>query len=166
LPDAEFLSELSCKFGVHLGALTLLSPRHAYPLSMAMAKNFVGTRMALLGDAAHVVHPLAGLGLNLGFKDAAALAECVSKASALGQDIGGDDVLQTYMQWRRFDTLVTAGLLDGLNRLFANDNEALRLMRQAGLMLVDKIPLLKKTFMQEAAGQLGQLPKLMRGLGV
>jgi 2-octaprenyl-6-methoxyphenol hydroxylase len=165
-PDAEFLAELSTKFGDHLGPLTLLSPRHAYPLSMAMAQSFVGPRLALLGDAAHVVHPLAGLGLNLGFKDAAALAECVGTAFALGQDVGGVDVLENYMRWRRFDTLATAGLLDGLNRLFANDNEALRQIRQAGLKLVDRVPLLKKSFMQEAAGQLGQLPKLMRGLGV
>jgi 2-octaprenyl-6-methoxyphenol hydroxylase len=166
LSDEDFLAALTKKFGTHLGQLHLLSPRHAYPLSMYMAKTFVGPRVALLGDAAHVVHPLAGLGLNLGFKDAAALAEAVMKAAQLGQDIGGDDVLQTYMRWRRFDSLATAGMLDGLNRLFANDNQALRLLRQVGLRLVDQAQPLKDGFMREASGQLGDLPRLMRGLAV
>lgn len=164
LADEEFLTVLSEKFGGHLGQLTLASPRHAYPLSMYLAKTFVAGRVALLGDAAHVVHPLAGLGLNLGFKDAAALADCVMKAADLGQDIGGNEVLDSYVQWRRFDTLATAGLLDGLNRLFANDDQALRLLRQAGLRVVDSLAPLKDVFIREAAGKVGALPRLMRGL--
>ena len=164
LPDDQFLNLLCEKFGTHLGELSLLSPRHAYPLSMYLAKTFAGTRVALLGDAAHVVHPLAGLGLNLGFKDAAALVECVMTAVDLGQDIGGSDVLNSYIQWRRFDTVATAGLLDGLNRLFANDDQALRLMRQAGLRIVDSLAPLKDVFIREAAGKVGALPRLMRGL--
>ena len=164
LSDEGFLAALSEKFGSHLGKLSLLSPRHAYPLSMYLAKTFVGTRVALLGDAAHVVHPLAGLGLNLGFKDAAAMAETIMNAANLGQDIGGVEVLQSYLQWRRFDTLATAGLLDAMNRLFANDDAALRMVRHMGLRAVDSLAPLKNILINEAAGQLGSLPRLMRGL--
>ena len=164
LTDEGFLAALSEKFGSHLGKLSLLSPHHAYPLSMYLAKTFVGTRVALLGDAAHVVHPLAGLGLNLGFKDAAALAESIMKAANLGQDIGGTEVLQSYMQWRRFDTLATAGLLDAMNRLFANDDVALRMLRDMGLRAADSLPPFKNILIREAAGQVGRLPRLMRGL--
>ncbi len=162
--DDEFLAALSEKFGNHLGKLSVLSPRHAYPLSVYLAKTFVGPRVALLGDAAHVVHPLAGLGLNLGFKDAAALAETIMKAAQLGQDIGGAEVLQSYMQWRRFDTLATAGLLDAMNRLFANDDAVLRMVRKMGLQAVDSLAPLKNILIREAAGQVGDLPRLMRGL--
>jgi len=164
LPDEAFLAELRQRFGSHLGQLSLLSLRHAHPLSMMMAKSFVGPRLALLGDAAHVIHPLAGLGLNLGFKDAAALADCVMEAAALGQDIGGDAALEAYARWRRFDTQSTAAMMHGLHFLFANDHEALRLLRQVGLRMVDKLPALKRVFEKEAAGLTGQLPRLMRGL--
>ncbi len=164
LPDAEFLAVLSQQFGSHRGPLQILSPRHAYPLSMMMAQSFTARRLALVGDAAHVVHPLAGLGLNLGFKDAAALADCVMNAQSLGLDIGGAGVLESYQRWRRFDTISTAALLDGLNQLFANDHAALRLLRQAGLRLVDIAKPLKDQFMREAAGGTGDLPRLMRGL--
>lgn len=164
LPDAEFLGELSSRFGSHRGRLSLLTPHHAYPLAMQLAKSFTAPRLALIGDAAHVVHPLAGLGLNLGFKDSAALADCVMEASALGQDIGGGAVLEAYERWRRFDTLTTAAMMHGLHGLFANNNESLRLLRDAGLRMVDKIAPLKRLFQQEASGLGGALPRLMRGL--
>lgn len=164
LDDAEFLKELFHRFGTHRGTLSLASPRHVYPLSLMIIDQMVANRLALIGDAAHVVHPLAGLGLNLGFKDVAALTECVMDAVALGQDIGGDAVLQRYATWRRFDTVATAYLLDGLNRVFANDNPGLKFIRDAGLKLVNSSAPAKNLFMKEAAGQTGDLPRLMRGL--
>jgi 2-octaprenyl-6-methoxyphenol hydroxylase len=164
LPDDVFLDELSKRFGSHRGALQLASPRHVHPLSLLIADELVGPRLALIGDAAHVVHPLAGLGLNLGFKDVAALADCVFDALALGEDMGGAAMLERYARWRRFDTVATAYLLDGLNRLFANDIAGLKFIRDAGLKLVDRSAAAKAFFMKEAAGQTGQLPRLMRGL--
>lgn len=164
LNDGDFLNELSQRFGTHRGALSLASPRHVYPLSLMIAEEMVSNRLALIGDAAHVIHPLAGLGLNLGFKDVAALAECVMDAVSLGQDIGGDAVLQRYASWRRFDTVATAYMLDGLNRLFANDIAGLKFIRDVGLKLVDASSPAKNLFMKEAAGQTGNLPRLMRGL--
>jgi 2-octaprenyl-6-methoxyphenol hydroxylase len=163
LDDEDFLTELGRRFGPHLGMLRLDGPRQAYPLSMYLAKTFIGQRLALLGDAAHVVHPIAGLGFNLGLRDAAALAECVAKAAALGLDIGSRAVLKEYETWRRFDTVTTALAGDGLNRLFANDNLFLRPLRDAGLMAVNALRPLKGFFMREAAGQSGTLPRLMRG---
>ncbi len=163
LDDAGFLDEISRRFGSGRGAISLEGGRHSYPLSMFIAEEFTGPRLALIGDAAHVVHPLAGLGFNLGLRDAAALAECVHDAFALGSDPGGDAVLARYTRWRRFDTVTTAMALDGLNRLFANDNPALKALRDTGLSMVNKIPPLKSLFVTQAAGQSGSLPKLMRG---
>lgn len=164
LPDAEFLIELQKKFGMHRGRLSLAGARHVYPLSMKLASSIIAPRLALLGDAAHVIHPLAGLGLNLGFKDAAVLAECIAEAVQQGADPGGVSVLQRYETWRRFDTVSTAYLLDALNRLFANDNGALKALRELGLKTIDRSSSLKSVFMKEAAGQMGELPRLMRGL--
>ena len=164
LPDDQFLVELEHKFGTHRGKLTLASARHVYPLSMKLADSLTAPRLVLLGDAAHVIHPLAGLGLNLGFKDAAVLADCVADAIAEGADMGGDAVLERYKQWRRFDTVSTAYLLDGLNTLFANNTAALRALRGVGLKIVDQSKGMKSLFMTEAAGQSGDLPRLMRGL--
>ncbi|MBG1233753.1 FAD-dependent monooxygenase [Aestuariivirga litoralis] len=164
LPDDAFLVELEKHFGTHLGKLELLSARHVYPLELKLSDSFFGARLALMGDAAHVVHPLAGLGLNLGFKDVAALADCVFEAAALGSDIGSVAVLETYARWRRFDTFANAALMDGMNRLFAQDNEPLRLLRHAGLRLADRMGPLKKVLVNEAAGLTGQVPRLMRGL--
>jgi 2-octaprenyl-6-methoxyphenol hydroxylase len=164
LSDEQFLEALGHKFGNHRGKLGLLGARHVYPLSMKLADSITASRLALLGDAAHVIHPLAGLGLNLGFKDAAALAECVADAVCQGADLGGVAVLKRYDTWRKFDTVSTAYLLDGLNRLFANDIPALKSLREVGLKLVDRSSGLKSVFMKEAAGQLGELPRLMRGL--
>ena len=164
LPDEAFLVELNQRFGHHRGGLSLLSPRHVYPLEMRLSSSFTADRLALIGDAAHALHPLAGLGLNMGFKDAAALADCVMQAAGLGSDIGAPSVLEAYAQWRRFDTYATATMLDGLNRLFANDVEALRQLRHFGLRLVDHMQPLKKALAHEASGITGDLPRLMRGL--
>jgi 2-octaprenyl-6-methoxyphenol hydroxylase len=132
LPDAEFLAELGLRFGAQRGAVSIIGARHVHPLSLKLATNMTGERLALIGDAAHVVHPLAGLGLNLGFKDAAALAECVADCFAFGGDVGGAAALERYETWRRFDTVSTAYLIDGLNSLFANDIMALKRVRDLG----------------------------------
>jgi 2-octaprenyl-6-methoxyphenol hydroxylase len=166
LDDENFLAELSHRFGGHLGELSLAGPRHVYPLSMQIAKSFVGERLALIGDAAHVIHPIAGLGFNLGLRDVAALAESVSEAVKLGLDPGSGAVLETYARWRRFDTVMTAVATDGLTRLFSNDNSALRVVRGMGLRAAGSLGALKGFFMREAAGETGRLPKLLQGEAV
>jgi 2-octaprenyl-6-methoxyphenol hydroxylase len=163
LDDAGFLAELATRFGAHRGALSLAGPRHGYGLSLFIADQFVGPRLALLGDAAHVVHPIAGLGLNLGLRDAAALAETIASTRMLGLDIGSEATLSNYTRWRRFDTNVTALATDGMNRLFSNEFPGLRQVRDTGLALVNRVEPLKRFFMREAAGETGHLPKLMRG---
>jgi len=163
LDDADFLDELSRRFGDHLGVLTVAGPRHAYPLSMQIARSFVGDRLALIGDAAHVIHPVAGLGFNLGLRDVAALAECIADAVKLGLDPGSASVLETYARWRRFDTVMTAVATDGLTRLFSNDNSGLRAIRGLGLRAAGSLGALKGLFMREAAGETGRLPKLLQG---
>ncbi len=163
LDDTEFLAELRRRFGDRLGAVGQVGGRHSYPLAMFIAREFTGPRLALIGDAAHVVHPIAGLGFNLGLRDVAALAESVHDAFALGLDPGSEAVLGRYCVWRRFDTVMTALAMDGLNRLFANDNAALRVLRDAGLMAAGSSSKLKSLFVKEAAGQTGNLPKLLRG---
>jgi len=164
LPDQDFLQELQQRFGTHLGEVTLASGRHGYPLALFVAREFTGPRLALIGDAAHVVHPLAGLGFNLGLRDVAALAECVSDAKAIGLDVGGASVLERYATWRRFDTVATAAAMDGMNRLFGNDNTLLRLLRDAGLLAVNRMGSLKSAFRREAEGVTGAQPKLLRGM--
>jgi 2-octaprenyl-6-methoxyphenol hydroxylase len=163
LPSGDFEAALQQQVGTHLGKITLIGKQRGYPLSMLFAKEFHGPRLALVGDAAHVIHPLAGLGLNLGLRDAAALAECVGDAYALGQDIGGAQVLERYSAWRRFDTVATAATMDGINRLFSNDNPFLRIVRDLGLQATNQIGGLKHAFEREAAGQTGSLPRLLRG---
>ena len=166
LSPQDFETELQNEIGSHLGKIVLLGKAQGYPLSMFFAKEFHATRLALVGDAAHVIHPLAGLGLNLGLRDAAALAECVADAHALGQDIGGLAVLERYSIWRRFDTVATAAGMDGLNRLFSNDNSFLRILRDLGLRATNQMPGVKQMFAREAAGQTGSLPRLLRGEAV
>jgi 2-octaprenyl-6-methoxyphenol hydroxylase len=163
LPDAEFHAELEKRFGLHLGELQVVGPRQAYPLGYGVARSFIGERLALIGDAAHRIHPIAGQGLNLGLRDAAALAEAVADAARLGLDPGGADVLERYQRWRRFDTLAMGVATDGLNRLFSNRSDLLRLVRDLGLGLVDRMPALKGFFIREAAGLTGEVPKLLRG---
>jgi 2-octaprenyl-6-methoxyphenol hydroxylase len=128
-----------------------------------VARSFIAERLALIGDAAHVIHPIAGQGLNLGLRDVAALAEAVVDAARLGLDPGGPDVLDRYQRWRRFDTLSMGIATDGLNRLFSNRSDALRVARDIGLGLVERLPALKGFFIREAAGLTGEVPKLLRG---
>lgn len=163
LDEDLFLVELMLRFGTGRGEVRLAGPRRGYPLGLRIASDFAAARLALIGDAAHVVHPIAGLGLNLGLRDVAALAECVSEALRLGLDPGAEAVLQDYVRWRRFDTLATAAATDGLNRLFSNDAGALRAIRDAGLGAVERIAPLKRLFMRQAAGETGRLPRLLRG---
>ena len=163
LPDAEFHAELETRFGLHLGELAVVGPRQAYPLGFGVARSFIGERLALVGDAAHRIHPIAGQGLNLGLRDVAALAEAITDAARLGLDPGGADVLDRYQRWRRFDTLAMGIATDGLNRLFSNRSDLLRLVRDLGLGLVDRLPALKDFFIREAAGLTGEVPKLLRG---
>jgi 2-octaprenyl-6-methoxyphenol hydroxylase len=163
LPDAAFRDELEKRFGLHLGDVALAGPRRAYPLGLWMARSFIAERMALVGDAAHVIHPIAGQGLNMGLRDVAALAEAVVDAARLGLDPGDVTVLERYQRWRRFDTMTMGVSTDGLNRLFSNRSDVLRLVRDVGLGIVDRLPPVKRMFMREAAGLAGDVPKLLRG---
>lgn len=166
LDDAGFLEEVDKRFGGKLGAVTLDGPRQSWPLKMHLARRYVGPRFALIGDAAHGVHPLAGQGLNLAFRDVAALTEAVTDAVRLGFDPGDAQALSRYERWRRFDSAVSAATFDGLNRLFASDLTLLRSGRELGLGLVDRIPALKRFFVGEAAGLTGELPRLLKGEAV
>jgi 2-octaprenyl-6-methoxyphenol hydroxylase len=163
LDDAAFLDELGERFGDDLGTLALAGPRWHYPLSMVQAARYTAPRLALLGDAARAIHPIAGQGWNLAVRDVAALAELTVDAKRLGLDVGGRAVLARYEQWRRFDSLALIAVTDGLNRLFANDLLPLRLARELGLGMVQRTPPLKRFFMRHAMGLLGDLPRLMRG---
>ena len=160
---AGFLAEIKRRFGDHLGPVTVDAPRWSYPLRFHVARSFIAPRFALAGDAAHGIHPIAGQGLNLGLRDAAALADVVIAAASLGQDIGAADVLQRYQRWRRFDSVTMAFTMDAFNRLFSNDIAPLRLARDLGMGLVDKIGPLRRYFMREAGGDTGKLPSLMQG---
>jgi 2-octaprenyl-6-methoxyphenol hydroxylase len=163
LPDVDFHAELERRFGLELGEIAVVGPRRAYPLGLSVARSFVAERLALVGDAAHVIHPIAGQGLNLGLRDVAALAEAIVDAARLGLDIGSTAVLERYQRWRRFDTLTMGLATDGLNRLFSNRSDALRFVRDVGLGLVDRLPALKQLFIREAAGLTGEVPRLLRG---
>jgi 2-octaprenyl-6-methoxyphenol hydroxylase len=163
LPDADFHAELEKRFGLHLGEISVSGPRRAYPLGLMVARSFFAGRVALTGDAAHVIHPIAGQGLNMGLRDVAALAEAVVDAARLGLDIGSAPVLERYQRWRRFDTMTMGLVTDGLNRLFSNKSEILRAVRDVGLGVVDRLPFLKDMFIREAAGVTGEVPKLLKG---
>ncbi len=163
LDDAEFMDELAERFGDQLGALELVGPRWHYPLSMVQADHYTATRLALVGDAARAIHPIAGQGWNLALRDVAALAELAIDAKRLGLDLGSTQVLARYERWRRFDSLALIAITDGLNRLFANDLLPLRLARELGLGMVERIAPLKGFFMRHAMGLLGDLPRVMRG---
>jgi 2-octaprenyl-6-methoxyphenol hydroxylase len=163
LPDDAFHAELEQRFKLHLGEITAVGARRVHPLGFFVARSFIAERIALVGDAAHVIHPIAGQGLNMGLKDVAALAEVIVDAARLGLDPGSATVLERYQRWRRFDTVTMGIATDGLNRLFSNRSDALRLLRDVGLGLVDRVPNLKRLFIREAAGLVGDVPKLLRG---
>lgn len=159
----EFAREVQRRFGDTLGQFSVEGPRWSYPLSLLHAQRYHDTRLALLGDAAHVIHPIAGQGFNLGLRDVAALAECIVDNRRLGLDIGAEAVLGRYERWRRFDNMMLAGITDGLNRLFSNDIPPVRLARDLGFAAVERSPGLKRFFMRHAMGLVGDLPRLTRG---
>ena len=163
LPDDAFHAELEQRFKLHLGEIAVIGARRIHPLGFFVARSFIAERIALVGDAAHVIHPIAGQGLNMGLKDVAALAEVIVDAARLGLDPGSANVLERYQRWRRFDTMAMGFATDGLNRLFSNRSDVLRLARDVGLGLVDRVPKLKRLFIREAAGLVGDVPKLLRG---
>ena len=163
LDDAAFLDQVDRRFGGKLGALTLAGGRRSWPLHMHLARSYVADRLALVGDAAHSVHPIAGQGLNLAFRDVAALVEVVADAARAGLDIGDAITLARYQRWRRFDAMAAAASFDAINRLFAVDNRLLRSAREAGLQVVDRLPGLKRALVGEAAGLAGELPRLLKG---
>ena len=166
LDEEDFLRQLEPRFTLKLGALSLASRVEAYPFSFRVARRFVGPRLALVGDAAHVVHPLAGLGLNLGLRDVAALAERVVEPLRLGLDPGAPDALDLYERDRRFDVVANEASMDALIRLFSNDFDTLRAVRDFGLRLVDRAAPVKSWLMTEAAGTGANAPRLLRGLGL
>jgi len=163
LPDDQFAAEIQRRFGDGLGRISTSGRRWSYPLGLIHARRYTAQRLVLAGDAAHAIHPIAGQGLNLGLRDVAALAECIVDAARLGLDIGLGDALERYERWRRFDNLVLAATTDGLNRLFSNDVPPVRLLRDLGLGLVNRVPAMKRLFMRDAMGMLGDLPRLVRG---
>jgi 2-octaprenyl-6-methoxyphenol hydroxylase len=165
LPSEAFMAELEPRFGYKRGALRLLDQPRAHSLGLRIARRFVGERLALVGDAAHLIHPIAGQGLNMGLRDAAVLAECVVDRMRLGLDPGDQEPLAAYERARRFDTVAMAASTDALNRLFSNDLLPVRLIRDLGLGLVDRLPSLKQAFVREAAGIAGAAPSLMRRTG-
>ena len=159
----QFHGELERRFGLHLGEVKALDKPRAFPLSYFVARSFLAERLALVGDAAHVIHPIAGQGLNLGLKDVAALAEVVVDAARLGIDFGQSDVLERYQRWRRFDTMAMGLATNSLNLLFSNKSTLLRTVRDIGLGLVDRTPPLKELFIRQAAGLSGEVPRLLKG---
>ena len=164
--DFVFEAELEQRFGHRLGALHVEGPRRAFPLGLTLAREFVKPRFVLGGDAAHRIHPIAGQGLNLGFRDAAAIAEVVVETDRLGLDIGSFAALERYQSWRRFDTVQMGVTTDILTRLFSNDHPAVRSIRDIGLGLVDRVPVLKSFFIKQAAGLSGDTPRLLKGQSI
>ncbi len=162
LSDIDFVEVLRPRFGDFLGDIKLRGKRFTYPLGLTVANSFVAERMALIGDAAHGMHPIAGQGLNAGLRDVGALAQVLDEATRRGEDIGASDVLDRYQQWRRFDTATLALATDLTNRLFSNDNPLLRLGRDLGMGAINAMPGLRRKFIREAAGLTGDLPALMR----
>jgi 2-octaprenyl-6-methoxyphenol hydroxylase len=164
LPDAEYLDVLRPRFGDFLGEISLAGARYTYPLSLSLAHEMVRERVALVGDSAHGVHPIAGQGLNAGFRDIAALSDVIVDAHRRGEDFGAGTALSRYQEWRRFDNTTLALATDSFNRLFSNDNALVRMARDIGMGVVNALPGLRRTFIREAAGLNGDLPRLMRGL--
>jgi 2-octaprenyl-6-methoxyphenol hydroxylase len=163
LDDAAYLDVLRPRFGDFLGDISLTGARYSYPLKLSLAQAFVAPNLALVGDAAHGIHPIAGQGLNLGLRDVGALAEVLGAAKRRGEDFAALPVLERYQRWRRFDTTAMALGTDTVNRLFSNDNALLRAARDIGMGLVSATPALRRGFMRQAAGLTGDVPKLLRG---
>ncbi|MBI1260294.1 MAG: FAD-dependent oxidoreductase [Rhizobiales bacterium] len=166
LDDAGFAEEMRDRFGDYLGVCAPVGPRWSYPLTLQLARDYIRPRLALVADAAHGIHPIAGQGLNLGLRDVAAAAEVVVDASRLGLDIGALTVLENYQRWRRFDNVALSLMMDGMNRLFSNDIGPLRLARDLGLGVVNQIGPMRRLFMRHAGGVVGDLPRLLRGKAI
>jgi 2-octaprenyl-6-methoxyphenol hydroxylase len=166
LPDAEYLEALRPRFGDFLGEISLAGERFTYPLSLSLAERFTAPRIALVGDAAHGVHPIAGQGLNLGLRDVAALAEVLILARRRGEEPGSPAALEEYQRWRRFDATALALGMDTVNRVFSSDNPLLRLGRDLGMGVVNALPGLRRGFIRQAAGLTGELPKLLQGRAI
>jgi len=166
MSDHDFMAELRPRFGDFLGKIKLVGKRFSYPLSLTVATEFAQSRLALVGDAAHGIHYLAGQGLNLGLRDVAVLAEVLLDAARRGEDIGNALVLARYSRWRGVDAAGLAASTDLINALFSNDNPVLRVARVAGLGVVNAIPALRRDFIREAAGLTGDLPKLLKGQAI
>ncbi len=166
LDDAAYLDILRPRFGDFLGQISLAGKRHAYPLRLTIANSFIAPRLALVGDAAHGMHPIAGQGFNFGLRDVAALAEVLIHAQRRGEDIASPLVLERYQRWRRFDTMLMATGTDSVNRLFSNDSAVLRAVRGLGMGIINAVPGLSQGFMRQAAGLGNETPRLMRGLPV
>lgn len=162
LSDGEFNAEISRRLGTHLGAFKAIGKRFSYPLHLILAKTYIAERFAIIGDAAHAIHPIAGQGVNVGFRDVAVLVELITDAMRLGLDIGSHTLLERYQRWRRFDSMAMGALTDGITRLFSNDITPVRLARDAGLDAVNNLPPLKRFFMLHAMGLAGDLPKMMQ----
>ncbi len=165
MSDDDFVSMLKPRFGDFLGDISLAGARYSYPLSLSLVTRMCGPRMALVGDAAHGVHPIAGQGLNAGMRDIAALTQVLTEARQRGEDIGASDVLGRYESWRRFDNTMLGLATDGFNRLFSNDRPVLRGLRDLGMGVVGALPGLRRQFIREAAGLTGNLPRLMQADG-
>jgi 2-octaprenyl-6-methoxyphenol hydroxylase len=166
LDDDGFLAELDKRIAGRFGSIELAGPRQSWPLDVKLPRQLIARRFALIGDAAHGVHPVAGQGVNLALRDAAALTEVLADAARLGLDLGEGTHLERYQHWRRFDSMMSATLYDGLNRLFGVDNTVLRAGRGAALGVLDRVPMMKRVIVEEAAGLTGDLPKLARGCRV
>lgn len=162
LSAEAFDAEIARRLGDYLGEVHAVGKRFSYPLSLVLAKDYTSTRLALVGDAAHGIHPVAGQGVNVGFRDVAVLAQLVEDAKIEGLDIGAPALLQRYQQWRRLDITTMSAATDGITRLFSNDISLLRFGRDAGLRLVNHAPPLKRLFMRQAMGLTGNLPRLMQ----
>ncbi|MDF1794291.1 MAG: UbiH/UbiF/VisC/COQ6 family ubiquinone biosynthesis hydroxylase [Thalassobaculaceae bacterium] len=163
LDDAAFSAALEERFGESLGTLTPIGPRRTYPLSLIVAEAIIADRVALVGDAAHAIHPIAGQGFNLGLRDVAALAEVLADSARLGLDVGSLPVLRDYQRRRRFDTMSLVAATDGLTRLFSNDIAPIKAVRRIGLSMVEQVPVLRRAAIRHAMGTLGTLPRLLRG---
>ena len=164
LPEKEFIAELTRRSGGYLGDIEILTRREAWPLSVLLAESFIAERLALVGESAHAIHPIAGQGLNLGLRDVAALAEVIVDAHRLGLDVGSPEVLARFQRWRRFDTVLLAAVCDGLVHLFSNNIPPLRLARDVGMAVVNRLPPLKRFFMRHAMGVVGDLPRMIKGV--